>query len=138
VVVRVLSLVWAAPWSLVGLAVGGVDLIAGGRARRAGRILEFSGPVVRFVLARAPIVRGARAATFGHTVLARTMEDAEDARNHEMVHVRQYERWGPFFGPAYVISTVVQWARGKDPYYDNYFEREAFEEDARSKVTRLR
>lgn len=136
--VQLLAFAWASPWSLVGLLIGGVDLIAGGRVRRAGRILEFSGPFVRFVLGRAPIVRGARAATFGHTVIARTMEDAEEARSHEMIHVAQYERWGLFFGPAYLASTIIQWARGNDPYYDNYFEREAFENDRRLRLTKKR
>ncbi|MDO8964417.1 MAG: hypothetical protein Q7W30_08015 [Coriobacteriia bacterium] len=47
---------------------------------------------------------------------------------HEHVHVRQYERWGPFFLPAYAISSLVQLARGGDPYRDNRFERQAYAE----------
>lgn len=133
---QILKFAWASPWTCVGLIIGGIDRLCGGKARRAGRIIEFSGPFTRFVLSLSLSLRGARAMTLGHTVIARSMEDAEDARTHEMVHVRQYERWGPFFGPAYVASTVVQWLRGKDPYFDNCFEREAFDHEAG--VTRLR
>jgi hypothetical protein len=41
------------------------------------------------------------------------------------VHVRQYERWGPLFVPAYLVSSLVLWLRGRDPYWDNPFEVEA-------------
>ena len=40
--------------------------------------------------------------------------------------MRQYERWGPLFGPAYLLSSLVQLARGRRPYWDNHFEREAY------------
>ena len=47
-------------------------------------------------------------------------------RAHERVHVRQYERLGALFFPLYVGSSLVQWLRGRDPYFDNHFEREAY------------
>jgi hypothetical protein len=40
--------------------------------------------------------------------------------------VRQYERWGAFFFPAYLGSSLWQLVRGRDPYRHNRFEREAF------------
>ena len=40
--------------------------------------------------------------------------------------MRQYERWGPFFIPAYLLSSLVQLLRRRDPYLDNRFEREAY------------
>ena len=43
------------------------------------------------------------------------------------VHVRQCERWGPLFLPAYGVASLVAWARGKRPYLDNRFEREAYD-----------
>lgn len=49
---------------------------------------------------RAPLVAGAATITSGHIVLARTLDDLDASRSHERVHVRQYERWGPFFIPA--------------------------------------
>ena len=39
--------------------------------------------------------------------------------------MRQYERWGALFGPAYLLSSLVQLVRGRRPYLDNRFEREA-------------
>ena len=47
-------------------------------------------------------------------------------RAHEQVHVRQYERWGLFFVPAYLVSSLWQLLRGRHIYRDNCFEREAF------------
>ena len=44
------------------------------------------------------------------------------------MHVRQYERWGPLMGPAYLLASLVAWLRGRRPYRDNPFERQAFDE----------
>jgi hypothetical protein len=43
------------------------------------------------------------------------------------VHVAQYERWGALFLVLYPASSAIQWLCGRDPYYDNPFEREAFD-----------
>lgn len=126
----VVRLLWASPCTALGLAMGGTGLLTGGHVQRTGRILEFWGGSVTWFLARAPFVTGgAMAMTLGHVVLGRTAADLEWSRDHEMVHVRQYERWGPAFLPAYFASSAWQWYRGKDPYRDNYFEREAFERE---------
>jgi hypothetical protein len=42
------------------------------------------------------------------------------------VHVRQYERWGPAFLPAYLLSSLLQLLRGRNPYRENHFERQAY------------
>ena len=62
-----------------------------------------------------------RAITFGHVVLCVDDIDDETLR-HEMVHVRQYERWGPLFVPAYLIASLVARSRGRHAYRDNRFE----------------
>jgi hypothetical protein len=49
---------------------------------------------------------GALAITFGHVVLARDEAALTLTRMHERVHVRQYERWGPAFIPAYVLASA--------------------------------
>lgn len=67
------------------------------------------------------------AITIGHVVLAQTDAALEVTREHERVHVRQYERWGPLFVLAYFLAGAFQWARGNDPYRDNPFEIEAYE-----------
>ena len=35
--------------------------------------------------------------------------------------------WGPLFVPAYFAASLWQWSRGKHPYWDNPFEREAYD-----------
>ncbi len=68
--------------------------------------------------------------TFGHTILARTEEDVRRTHEHELVHVRQYQRWGVFFVPAYFAASLWLWCTGKDFYRENPFEVEAFYEDS--------
>jgi len=124
----VLAILWAGPWTLFGLGIGGLALLSGGRVGRTGRVLEFCGGFAATYLRRFPLVRGASAVTFGHTVLARDRQALETTRTHELVHVRQYERWGPLFVPAYLFHWVRLRLTGKDPYRDNPFERQAFDE----------
>jgi hypothetical protein len=68
----------------------------------------------------------AAAMTLGHVILGRDAECLASCREHEHVHVRQYERWGAFFIPAYLGASVYCWLRGYDAYFDNPFEREAY------------
>jgi hypothetical protein len=125
---KILALLWASPWTLFGLSLGLLSLATGGKSQRTGRVLEFWGGAADWLLRKAPIVGGAAAITFGHVVLGRSQLDIEFCRDHELVHVRQYERWGPFFIPAYLLFSVVQWFRGKSAYRDNPFEIEAYDE----------
>jgi hypothetical protein len=123
-----LKLLWASPWTLWGLGVGLLALLGGGRMQRTGRVVEFWGPGPAFFLRTFPLVRNAQAVTFGHTVLARDHASLVATRRHERVHVGQYERWGPLFVPAYLSWWVYLSLRKKDPYWDNPFEREAFDQ----------
>ncbi len=79
------------------------------------------------LLKHAPIMGGAAAMTFGHTILARNRDEILRTIDHELVHVRQYESWGVLFVPAYLGSSVWLWLRGRDPYLDNPFEIEAYD-----------
>ena len=123
----VLLILWASPWSLCGLLVGTLGLLSGGGCQRRDRILEFYGGWIRTLLRRVPIAGGASAITLGHTVIGCTSADLDRVRPHELVHVGQYERWGPLFVPAYLLSSVYLALRGYDPYLDNPFEKEAFD-----------
>ena len=109
---RLLPYLWAAPWSLLGallspffrrrVVVRGVLLAEGARwPRRLGW---------RY-----------RAITFGHIVLSVDELD-RSTLDHELVHVRQYERWGPLFIPAYLLASLAAVARGGHHYRDNRFE----------------
>ena len=94
--------------------------------QRRGRVLEFWGGAVTGLLRHAPLVRGALALTLGHVVLGQSARELDRCRTHELVHVHQYERWGPFFLPAYLGCSLVLWLRGRDYYLDNPFEVEAY------------
>ena len=128
VALKVLKLIWAMPNSLIGLALALIPLLAGGRARLSAGALEVTyrdgeagcGRSVR----RLPF----RAIVFGHVILAVTREELATISAHERVHVRQYERWGPLFLPAYLLSGAWQWLHGRDAYFDNYFEVQAREQ----------
>ena len=124
----VLAIAWASPWTLFGLLNGGLALLSGGHCQRSGRVLEFWGGWAAVFLRTFPLLRGASAVTFGHTILARDRDALDAGRRHELVHVRQYERWGPLFVPAYLLSWLLLWLCGKNAYFDNPFEREAFDE----------
>lgn len=88
--------------------------------------LELSGPGIDWLLRRAiPLEGGASAITLGHVVVARDERSMQRCRVHERAHVRQYERWGPLFLPAYFAAGAVVFLRGKHPYTDNPFEIEA-------------
>lgn len=65
--------------------------------------------------------------TLGHSILGQTVEDLDAARDHEHIHVRQYERWGPFFLPLYFLFWFSLWVQNKEAYRANPFEKEAYE-----------
>lgn len=116
---------WASPASAIGLLLATVTGSLRGAALVAG-VIEIHGPGLRWFLTHATFVRGVSAITFGHVVLACDARELEGTRAHERVHVRQYEQWGLFFIPAYVLASVWAAANGRHAYYDNYFEREAY------------
>ncbi|HZL36945.1 MAG TPA: hypothetical protein VFC78_16615 [Tepidisphaeraceae bacterium] len=92
-------------------------------------VLELHGPWVSFFLRHFTFLRGgASAMTLGHVVLGRDRYLLDATRSHERVHVRQCERWGPLFIPAYLLASLVLWIRGSRAYEDNPFEREAFDQ----------
>ena len=113
----------------MGLALAAAALF-GGRTRVRSGVLEARGGALRQLLqAWPPFGGGAAAMALGHVIIAMTEEDLARHREHELVHVRQCERWGPLFLPAYAASSAWAWFRGRDPYLENRFEREAFAAD---------
>src|SRR5436190_16894280 len=121
-----IRVLWALPWTTLGLLLGLAALATGGGGKRVGRVLEFHGGVVQQLLRRVPIAGGAAAMTLGHVVIARAKTDLDRSRRHELIHVAQYERWGPLFVPAYLACSAWLWLRGFDAYLDNPFEEEAY------------
>ena len=117
---------WAGLYSAIGLALGFLALLLGATARAHRGALEFGGGRIGKLVSRLPRPFAFSAITFGHVILGIDHATLAAVRAHEHVHVRQYERWGPFFIPAYLLSSLVQLLRGRNPYRDNYFEREAY------------
>ena len=120
---RSLGYLWAAPTTAVGLAAGALTLLSGGHAQVEQGALEFHGGFARWFL-QSRIVR-ASAMTLGHVILGRDPRCLAACRDHEQAHVRQVERWGVFFLPAYVLASLIAWGRGHHYYLDNWFEVDA-------------
>jgi uncharacterized protein (DUF2062 family) len=77
---------------------------------------------------------GAAAMTLGHVVIARDERSLESTRDHERVHVRRCEAWGPFFVPAYVAGSLSAFLSRRHFYFDNRFEVEEFHARIRRSV----
>ncbi|MEX0937180.1 MAG: hypothetical protein WDZ59_04915 [Pirellulales bacterium] len=125
-VILLLAYIWASPYTLIGLIIGLAGICTGGRGQVRGRILEFHGGFAKWFVVHLPFGQATLAMTLGHTILGQTDASLDIARDHEMVHVRQFERWGPLFGPAYLACSLFLWMRGGRAYRDNPFEREAY------------
>jgi len=115
-----LRYLWAAPWTLLGLVL---SLFFRRRSVVRGIVLAEGAGWPRRLGWRY------RAITFGHVVLSVDELDLPTLR-HELSHVRQYERWGPFFIPAYVLEALRAIGRGGHAYRDNAFEIAARHEES--------
>ncbi len=125
---RVGGYCWAFPVTCLGLCGVALARASGGECRVIRGVLEAHGGWVRPLLRLRWIPGGGMvsAITLGHVILGQDAECLDVSRNHEHVHVRQFERWGAFFIPAYFLSGAYLWCRGKNPYLDNPFEVEAY------------
>lgn len=114
---------WALPATIVGVIGVLLALASGGRARWQHGIWEASGGWPGRRLARGlPFSGPVSAITFGHAVLGVCDQSLGATRAHEREHVRQYERWGLLFFPAYVLAGIIVGIKGGNPYRDNPFE----------------
>jgi hypothetical protein len=122
---RPLAYLWALPNTALGLLFLLPVLLTGGRARVERGVLELHGGFARFFLRRCLFVK-ASALCLGHVILGQDRGCLDYSRDHEHVHVKQYERWGPFMLPTYFLSSFLAWRRGDHFYFDNRFEKEAY------------
>src|SRR5438132_1559559 len=100
--------VWALPTTALGLGFIPVAMASGGRAQIVDGVIEVHGGGVSWFLRRCTLLEnGASAMTLGHVVLGRDRHALEMTRRHERVHVRQCERWGPLFIPAYFLASAL-------------------------------
>lgn len=123
---RIGRYLWAGPASLVGLTA----IVLGFwrvRCRVVEGVVEAHGPLIAWGLRNLAVHGGGVAAiTLGHVVLGLDALTLDWSRAHERVHVRQYERWGLLFLPAYLIASALAVSRGGHFYFDNAFEAEAW------------
>ena len=127
-ILRFFAYTWPLPYTLAGIAIG---LLVGGRFRRVSGVIEIHGPRVAEALSR--MLLPALAMTLGHVVFGQNEAALDITRAHERVHVRQYERWGPLFLPAYLMISMLLYLRGRDGYRENPFEVEAYAVDRASR-----
>ncbi len=118
---RLLLLIWPAPWTLLGLALAVCVRAMGGAWRLRDGALEAYGGHLGALAARSPFA----AITLGHVIVATCAEEALRLGAHERSHVRQYQTWGPLFVPAYLLAGAWQWLNGRCAHADNPFELRA-------------
>jgi len=116
---------WAAPATVIGLALVGVGLLTGASKPDAvdGAIEQSGG-----LLARILRLMGSACITFGYVTLGRSPQDLNYYRRHERVHTRQYGTWGVFFFPAYLFASLIALIQGRSAWSGNWFEQEAIRE----------
>lgn len=127
---------WAGPVTLPAIVVALLARLGGARLAWHNGVLEVSEGPLPWCLAHLYPPMPIAAITLGHVVLAQRADDLTRTRRHERIHVRQYERWGPFFPVLYLGESLLLLLRGRDPYRENRFEVEAFgrgEGEGRSK-----
>jgi len=106
---------WASPGSIAGFLVS--PFFRGRRVARGVIVCEGANWPRRIGFRH-------RAMTLGHVVLC--VDDLDDGvLEHELVHVRQWERWGLAFPFAYLVATISAVLRGGHFYRDNIFEVQA-------------
>ncbi|MEZ6093069.1 MAG: hypothetical protein R3C03_02355 [Pirellulaceae bacterium] len=124
-ILKCILVLWTSPNTLIGGIFGVLALATGGRVQYRRGCIEFSGGFVKWLLKRLP--NGPIGAmTLGHVIIGLNRQCLSRARDHEHVHVKQYERWGPLFLPAYFGCSLYMRLLGKNPYLDNPFEVEAY------------
>ncbi len=69
---RLLAVLWASPYTLLGMLLGTIGVCTGARVQIRGRVIEFYGGSVRWLLGQFFFGHGAMAFTLGHTVLGQT------------------------------------------------------------------
>lgn len=117
--------IWASPASALGIGAALLAGVVGVKIKRVSGVLEVSLAPRRAVLCKAAACLPFAAITLGHVVIACSAEEQAAHRQHERVHVAQYELWGPFFLLAYPLESIYQLLSGRRPYQDNRFETAA-------------
>jgi hypothetical protein len=129
------KILWAAPCTVVGLAIAVIPLMMGGKVKYSAGALEATYRRTQAGCGRFARRLPFRGIVFGHVILAVTAEELQSIGPHERVHVKQYERWGPLFFIAYGASSLWQALKRRNPYWDNHFEVQARQQSAHAHRT---
>ena len=133
-ILKLFRYLWASPVTALGLLFVLPELFGKGRIKIVDGVMEIHGGLAAWFLRRCtPMPGGATAMTLGHVVLGRNQISLDRTRSHERIHVRQCERWGPAFVPAYLLASLWALIMRRDPYLGNFFEREAMRKSAFSR-----
>jgi hypothetical protein len=126
---RALIYLWVWPTTCAGLLFLPFIRLTGGGYQIIDGVLELHGGIVTTFLRDCTLLQGgASAMTLGHIVLGLDRDALAWSRAHERVHVKQCERWGPLFFPAYGVGSLLAMLKGQRAYRDNPFEREAYDQ----------
>ena len=126
IVIRILAYLWASPATALGLLCAPLAWLSGGHVALVDGVVEIHGGLIKRLLdGGLPVIGSGAAMTLGHVVIGQDQLCLLQSRRHERVHVRQYERWGLAFFPAYLAAGAWQWLRGRRAYWGNPFEVEA-------------
>jgi hypothetical protein len=134
--VRIRNLWRAMPGDLMGwMVMRGCGIPAPTRTVDAGDVTAVLVEDPRVERWFRPHLMQIRAQTLGRYVFAKGPLPA-DILAHECEHIRQWERFGPFYLAAYVGSSALAMTRGLRPYRDNGFEAAARQRADREAATR--
>jgi len=114
--------IWASPASAIGVCAACFAGLVGAKVRHVSGVLEVSLAPRSHLLRKGVACLPFAAITLGHIVVACSAQEQAAHRQHERVHVAQYERWGVFFLLAYPLESLFQWLCGRQAYRDNRFE----------------
>jgi len=131
-----MGFLWSLPWTLVGWALallGGAHFVRREGPFKAWFFVAPPGSICRWFLDRGGLFPGVTGVssfsgyTLGAIVVAATMDyvDMLLFQVHESRHVQQGFWFGLFLPVVYVASSLWEWIRGRNPYYDNWCERDA-------------
>ena len=101
---------WVLPVSCIGIVLLPFIILSGGAVKVAAGVIEAEGGILRFLLSRRRFFR-IEALTIGHVIFGKNRESLKRCRDHEHVHVSQYERWGPLFPLLYLLSSAAALVR---------------------------
>lgn len=131
---KLIGYAWAAPNTALGIVMGLVMLGLGGGVRVVAGVAEFHGGRAGRFFASLPSPFCFGAVTLGHVILGTCHKQLAALREHEHVHVRQYEQWGMFFLAAYALSSAWEVTHGRYGYRSNFFERQAYAVEGNQKL----